>query len=72
MNEHLKKQQLLTPDSLDDFMAICSEIGALRLHQLLENSKDLIYNKTGTEPEALQELRLVLREMKMLHFYLPK
>lgn len=72
VDDQLKKQQLLIPGALDDFRSICSEIGAIRLHQLLENSKDLLDNKTGTETDALQELRLVLREMKMLRFYLPK
>lgn len=71
VDDRLKKQKLLSPGVLDELTGMCSEIGAVRLHQLLDGSKDLLNNVAVSETEVFAELQLVLREMKMLRFYLP-
>lgn len=67
----LRKQEVLPPKALDELTDMCLEIGAVRLHQLLDGSRDLLNNVAGSESEVFAELQLVLREMKMLQFYLP-
>lgn len=71
VDDRLRKQKVLHAGALDELTEMCSEIGAVRLHQLLDGSRDLINNVAVSEGEVFAELQLVLREMKMLRFYLP-
>lgn len=72
VDKYIMKQKTLPEDALAELSQKASQIGALRLHFQLEESKDLLNNKTGTPAEVFAELRLVRREMQMLRYYLPK
>lgn len=69
---HIEKQKPLLENALAELSEKASRIGAHRIHFLLEESKDLLNNKTGTPAEVFAEMRLVRREMKMLRYNLPK
>jgi DNA-binding response OmpR family regulator len=71
LEEYVKKLKLMPPGQLKDFTVRCQEVGATRLYNLLEASKDLLDQKRGTREEALAEMRLILREMKILQLNLP-
>jgi DNA-binding NtrC family response regulator len=71
LEEFVKKLKLMPPGQLNEFTVKCGEVGAVKLHQVLEASQDLLDQKTGTRENALAEMRFILREMKILQLNLP-
>ncbi len=67
----VKKMELLPIGQLDTITLKTADVGASRLHDILEESKELLNQRTGTREQTLAEMQLVLREMKLLQFHLP-
>ncbi|MCP5051941.1 MAG: response regulator [bacterium] len=71
VEEKVTKLEVLTPGELDELTKSCKEVGASRLHQQLGESKNLLDQTSGEKEPVLAEMRLILREMKLLQFHLP-
>lgn len=71
LERHVKKMDPIPVGYLDELTKKTLEVGASRLHEILDNANDLLNQKTGTREQTLAEMQLVLREMKLLNFYIP-
>jgi DNA-binding response OmpR family regulator len=72
VQSHLDKLEILPEQEFEELIEKCNEIGASRLYNQFSDSKELLNQPEDKKDVVLSEMRLLLREMKLLQFHLPK